>query len=147
MVAVYCRSAVLDCRHFKSPTAAPMPARRVGGVLDLRQRGDMRFFFLLLLALSPLLAGAAEFDEHARRVPLGPLMDIYEDPRGTTTIEQVSAVDFAGPFRRHEEVVFNGGYSRAAYWIRVDLNYRPTNPGQSQRWLLDWAWRAAMSSV
>lgn len=97
----------------------------------------MRFLLLLLLALSPLLAGAAEFDEHARRVPLGPLMDIYEDPRGTATIEQVSAADFAGPFRRHEDAVFNGGYSRAAYWIRVDLNYRPTNPGQSQRWLLE----------
>ncbi|MCW3147282.1 ATP-binding protein [Stutzerimonas stutzeri] len=97
----------------------------------------MRHFLLFILALLPLLAEAVDFDEHARRVPLGQVMDVYEDLRGQAHIEDVSTADFDERFRRHAAAVLNGGYSRSVYWIRVDLNYRPSAAGGPQRWLLE----------
>lgn len=97
----------------------------------------MRHFLLLFLVLMPVLAGAVEFDEHARRVPLGQHMAVYEDPRGRAAIDEVSAAGFDARFQPHSGAVFNGGYSRSAYWVRVDLDYRPTDRREPQSWLLE----------
>ena len=43
----------------------------------------MRYVFLLFPAVLPALAAAAvELDEHTRHLPLGQMMEVFEDPRG-----------------------------------------------------------------
>lgn len=100
----------------------------------------MRFFCWLLLSLMPLLAGAVDFDENTRSLPLGQQMAVFEDVRGAVSIEDVSSAALAEAFYPHTKPVLNAGYSRSAFWLRVDLNYRPQARKGQQPWLLELAY-------
>ena len=58
----------------------------------------MRNLLTFLLCCLPLLASAADFDDTTRQLPLGRLMQVYEDPDGSASIAQVSSPDFASRF-------------------------------------------------
>ena len=108
-------------------------------------RGCMRFFLILFLALCPLLAHAADlavFDERTRVLPLGEHMAVFEDVRGDKTIDDVTSSALQGSFRPHDKAVLNAGYSRSAFWLRIDLQYRPRGmaSGNPQSWLLELAY-------
>ena len=100
----------------------------------------MRYFCCLLLSLLPLLAGAIEFDEHTRSLPLGQEMAVFEDVRGALSIEDASSAALAEAFRPHAKPVLNAGYSRSVFWLRLDLNYRPQTHSGQQPWLLEIAY-------
>ncbi|WP_460046767.1 sensor histidine kinase [Pseudomonas sp. S2_H01] len=100
----------------------------------------MRFLLTLLFMLLPMLAGAVEFDENTRSLPLGPATQVFEDPTGTATIEDVSSPQGAAKFRALEAGSLNAGYSRSAFWLKVQLTYSPTNPVASADWLLELAY-------
>jgi signal transduction histidine kinase len=97
---------------------------------------------LLLLWLGglPLLAGAVSFDEHTRKLPLGLELQFFEDIRGTASIGDVSSAALDDSFRQAKKPVLNVGYTRSAYWLRVDLNYQPQQALGQKTWLLDLAY-------
>lgn len=100
----------------------------------------MRYLLIVLLGMLPVLAGAVDFDEATRHLPLGKVMQVYEDPHGSSSIAQVSAPDFARYFRPHPDEVLNAGYSTSVFWLKVEL--RPVAaPGAAPRqWLLELAY-------
>jgi signal transduction histidine kinase len=100
----------------------------------------MRFLLTLILMLAPILASAVEFDEYTRTLPLGPATEVFEDPTGIASIEDVSSPEGAARFRALNAGSLNAGYSRSAFWLRVKLTYRPTNPVASADWLLELAY-------
>lgn len=100
----------------------------------------MRVGIFLFLLVWLCQAQAVEFDEHARYLTLGPHMQVFEDVRGNATIEQVSSAALDGSFRRNTTAVLNAGYSRSAYWLRVDLNYSPVAQQGDKHWLLELAY-------
>jgi len=99
----------------------------------------MRYLLLLLLSL-PMLVGAAEFDEFTQRLPLGRVMQVLEDPGGEATIADVSSGPLAEHFKPHDKDTLNAGYSRSAFWLKIDLDYRPGNPTAQRNWLLELAY-------
>ena len=100
----------------------------------------MRYLLIVLLGLLPVLAGAVEFDEATRHLPLGKVMQVYEDHDGSASIGQVSAPAFASRFQVHPHEVLNAGYSTSVFWLRIDLNYAATPSAAPRQWLLELAY-------
>jgi signal transduction histidine kinase len=100
----------------------------------------MRYFLLLVLSLYSLLAGAVEFDELVRQLPLGREMYVFEDMRGTASLEEILSPALDASFRRNDTAVLNAGFSRSVYWLRLDLKYQPRVDDQAQHWLLELAY-------
>jgi signal transduction histidine kinase/ActR/RegA family two-component response regulator len=99
----------------------------------------MRYLLMLLLCL-PLLANAVEFDEFTQSLPLGRTLQVFEDAGGQASIADVRALAAAGHFKPHDKATLNAGYSRSAYWLKIDLHYRPTNTTAQRTWLLELAY-------
>ncbi|MXR32099.1 hybrid sensor histidine kinase/response regulator [Pseudomonas sp. PICF6] len=99
----------------------------------------MRYLLMLLLCL-PALASALEFDEFTQSLPLGHALQVFEDTHGTATIDDVLAEAAAGHFKPHDKATLNAGYSRSAFWLKIDLHYRPGNPDAQRTWLLELAY-------
>ena len=100
----------------------------------------MRYLLIVLLGLLPVLATAVEFDDTTRHLPLGKVMQVYEDRDGTASIAQVSAPIFANRFRSHHEDVLNAGYSTSVFWLKVDLHYLASDRTAPRQWLLELAY-------
>lgn len=98
----------------------------------------MRYLLMLLFCL-PLMASAVEFDEFTQSLPLGRSLQVFEDPSGQATIADVRAQD-ARQFKAHDKTTLNAGYSRSAFWLKIDLHYRPSNPAAQRTWLLELAY-------
>jgi signal transduction histidine kinase len=99
-----------------------------------------RLLLIVVLACLPVCAWALDFDESTRSQPLGRAMQVFEDPSGGATLNDVLAADNAGKFRQLEAASLNAGYSRSAFWLKVVLSYRPVNPGAAPDWLLEMAY-------
>ncbi|WP_085612559.1 MULTISPECIES: hybrid sensor histidine kinase/response regulator [unclassified Pseudomonas] len=99
----------------------------------------MRYLLMLLFCL-PLLASAVEFDEFTQSLPLGRSLQVFEDPSGQASIADVRAQAAAGNFKPHDKATLNAGYSRSAFWLKIDLHYRPTHPSAQRSWLLELAY-------
>ncbi|AXA57353.1 hybrid sensor histidine kinase/response regulator [Pseudomonas thivervalensis] len=99
----------------------------------------MRYLLMLLLCL-PSLASALEFDEFTQSLPLGHALQVFEDARGTATMDDVLAQSAAGAFKPHDKATLNAGYSRSAFWLKIDLHYCPRNPDAQRTWLLELAY-------
>ncbi|WP_338583271.1 7TM diverse intracellular signaling domain-containing protein [Pseudomonas sp. MAG733B] len=99
----------------------------------------MRYLLMLLLCL-PLLASAVEFDEFTQSLPLGRSLQVFEDAGGHATIADVRAQAATGNFKAHDKATLNAGYSRSVFWLKIDLQYRPTNPAAQRTWLLELAY-------
>ncbi len=100
----------------------------------------MHHFLIFMLGLFPMLASAVEFDPSTRQLPLGRVMAVLEDPARTATVADVLALDAAGHFVEHQSDVLNAGYSRSAFWLRVDLRLRPSQSAHRSRWWLELAY-------
>ncbi|RMR20350.1 Sensor histidine kinase, partial [Pseudomonas savastanoi pv. glycinea] len=59
---------------------------------------------------------------------------------GDATIESVSAAAHAGAFQSVPAGTFNAGYSRSAFWLKVELTYRPIDASIHNDWLLELAY-------
>ncbi|MDR9862027.1 hybrid sensor histidine kinase/response regulator [Pseudomonas baetica] len=99
----------------------------------------MRYLLMLLFCL-PLLASAVEFDEFTQSLPLGRSLQVFEDPSGQASIAEVRAQATAGNFKAHDKATLNAGYSRSAFWLKIDLHYHPSNPAARRSWLLELAY-------
>ncbi|MFJ4374244.1 7TM diverse intracellular signaling domain-containing protein [Pseudomonas japonica] len=100
----------------------------------------MRYLLIVLLGWLPLLAGAVDFDDSTRNLPLGRVMQVFEDPDGSASIAQVSAPDFARHFTAHQADVLNAGYSSSVFWLKVDLHYLAMPEAAPRTWLLELAY-------
>ncbi|NWE29221.1 hybrid sensor histidine kinase/response regulator [Pseudomonas gingeri] len=100
----------------------------------------MRYLLMMLLSCLPLMASAVEFDESTQSLPLGRIMQVFEDVSGQADIADISAPAKAGQFRRHDKDALNAGYSRSAFWLKVDLSYKPKHPDARRTWLLEMAY-------
>lgn len=100
----------------------------------------MRLVMIALFCLLPMFAGAVDFDENTRSLALGRDTQVFEDPTGDATIQQVSSPEGAARFRPVAGQSLNAGYSRSAFWLKVRLTYRPANPLASADWLLEMAY-------
>ncbi|RUT32209.1 hybrid sensor histidine kinase/response regulator [Pseudomonas sp. PAMC 29040] len=98
----------------------------------------MRYLFVMLLGWLPMLVSAVDFDETTQSLPLGRVMQVFEDVDGQATLADVIARD--GLFRNHEKDSLNAGYSHSAFWLKVDLSYLPQNPNIHRTWLLELAY-------
>jgi len=99
----------------------------------------MRYVLIFLLSLLPGLASALDFDESTRNLPLGRVMQVYEDVQGTASPEQIAG-ELAAQFRQHQGDVLNAGYSTSVFWIKIDLRYRPVLDRGPHTWLLELAY-------
>ncbi|MCF5071657.1 hybrid sensor histidine kinase/response regulator, partial [Pseudomonas syringae] len=99
----------------------------------------MRYLLMLLFCL-PLFASAVEFDEFTQSLPLGRSLQVFEDTSGEATIGDVLAQAAAGNFKTNPNATLNAGYSRSAFWLKIDLHYRPSNPSAQRTWLLELAY-------
>jgi signal transduction histidine kinase/CheY-like chemotaxis protein len=99
----------------------------------------MRYLLMLLFCL-PFMASAVEFDEFTQSLPLGRSLQVFEDPSGQASIADVRAQAAAGNFKAHDKATLNAGYSRSAFWLKIDLHYRPSNPAAQRTWLLELAY-------
>lgn len=115
-------------------------ARLPGDVPAGSQWGGMRYGLFILLCLQALLASAVEFDERLDRLPLGPLMYVFEDVRGDATISDIASPALQGSFRQHHNQVLNAGYSHSVFWLRIDLQYSPRESGGARPWYLELAY-------
>ncbi|NKQ11134.1 sensor histidine kinase [Pseudomonas sp. SST3] len=100
----------------------------------------MRYLFILIFGLLPTLVSAVVFDDSTRRLPLGHHMAVWEDPGRGDTISDVLVLDAAGRFTDHRDDVLNAGYSRSAFWLRIDLQYRANHSHERNRWWLELAY-------
>ncbi|MEE1920907.1 7TM diverse intracellular signaling domain-containing protein [Pseudomonas sp. 148P] len=100
----------------------------------------MRYLLIVLLGWLPLLAGAVDIDDSTRNLPLGRVMQVFEDPDGSATIAQVSAPTFARQFKPHQADVLNAGYSTSVFWLKVDLHYLAMPDAAPRTWLLELAY-------
>ncbi|WP_028944381.1 sensor histidine kinase [Pseudomonas vranovensis] len=100
----------------------------------------MRYLLIVVLGWLPLLAGAVDFDDSTRSLPLGRVMHVFEDREGNSSIAQVSAPAFSEHFRRHHADVLNAGYSTSVFWIRLDLHYTALPSAAPRSWLLELAY-------
>lgn len=100
----------------------------------------MRYLLIVLLGCLPLLAGAVDFDDATRQLPLGKLMQVYEDVDGSASIDQVSAPAFASRFRTHTRDVLNAGYSTSVFWLKLDLRPVGLPAAAPRQWLLELAY-------
>ena len=100
----------------------------------------MHNILIFLFGLLPMIASAVDFDLQTQRLPLGRLMAVMEDPSRAVTIDEVVALDAAGRFVESHQDVLNAGYSRSAFWLRIDLNYRAEAQAELRRWWLELAY-------
>ncbi|QXI29270.1 hybrid sensor histidine kinase/response regulator [Pseudomonas vanderleydeniana] len=100
----------------------------------------MRYLLMMLLSWLPLMASAVEFDESTQSLPLGRIMQVFEDVSGQAAIADIASPAMAGHFRRHDKDTLNAGYSQSAFWLKVDLTYKPKDPGVRRTWLLELAY-------
>lgn len=100
----------------------------------------MRYLLILLVACLPLLAQAVEFDESTRSLSLGRWTEVLEDASGQADIQQVSSAAMASAFRPLGEPTLNAGYSRSAFWMKIDLAYVPSASQHHADWLLELAY-------
>ncbi|MBX8485175.1 sensor histidine kinase [Pseudomonas cichorii] len=98
----------------------------------------MRYLLIMLVAWFPLLAHAVEFDENIRSLPLGREIQVFEDVSGKASIDRV--VSETGSFRALDSETLNAGYSRSAFWLKVDLFYKPNPRASHADWLLELAY-------
>ncbi|MDF2793030.1 MAG: hybrid sensor histidine kinase/response regulator [Pseudomonas orientalis] len=100
----------------------------------------MRYLLILLLCGLPLLAGAVEFNQSTRSLPLGRVMQVLEDPTGALTIADVSSPAYAAQFKTHDNDTLNAGYSRSVFWLKVNLHYTAVDPSAPRSWFLELAY-------
>ena len=100
----------------------------------------MRYLLIILLGCLPVLAAAVDFDDATRRLPLGKIMQVYEDRTANATIAEVSSAEFAERFVTHKEDVLNAGYSNSVFWLRLDLRYVAPASQAARQWLLELAY-------
>lgn len=100
----------------------------------------MHYLLIMLLGCLPLFAGAVDFDDSTRHLPLGKAMQVYEDPDGSASIVQVSSPAFAHRFRQHHEAVLNAGYSSSVFWLKIDLRNTSAETASPRQWLLELAY-------
>ena len=63
----------------------------------------MRYLLIFLLCGLPMLASAIEFNPDTRSLPLGRVMQVFEDPTDALTIADVSTPAFAAQFKPHDK--------------------------------------------
>ena len=100
--------------------------------------GCMRYLLMMLLGWLPMLASAVDFDETTQSLPLGRVMQVFEDASGTATLADVIGHDEL--FKPLNKDTLNAGYSHSAFWVKLDLRYQPQNPDLHRTWLLELAY-------
>ena len=100
--------------------------------------GCMRYLLMMLLGWLPMLASAVDFDETTQSLPLGRVMQVFEDVSGTATLADVIGHDEL--FKPLNKDTLNAGYSHSAFWVKLDLRYQPQNPDLHRTWLLELAY-------
>ena len=86
------------------------------------------------------LATAVDFDDSTRSLPLGQVMQVFEDRDGNASIAQVSAPSFSEHFRPHRAEVLNAGYSSSVFWLKIQLRYTALPSAAPRAWLLELAY-------
>ena len=100
--------------------------------------GCMRYLLMIFLGWLPMLASAVAFDETTQSLPLGRVMQVFEDAGGQATLAEISAHDDL--FVSHKKATLNEGYSHSVFWLKVDLHYQPKDPKAHRTWLLELAY-------
>ena len=100
--------------------------------------GCMRYLLMMLLGWLPMLASAVAFDETTQSLPLGRVMQVFEDTGGEATLADITARDEL--FKPHTQDTLNAGYSHSAFWVKMDLQYQPRDPQVHRTWLLELAY-------
>lgn len=136
---------MLECTDNSINRLCRIPSSQREGRPPRRDRTDhagavMRYLLIVLLGYWPVLAGAVDFDDATRRLPLGKVMQVFEDRAGTASIAEVSAPAWANRFHQHQDDVLNAGYSTSVFWLRIDLRYNAPSTQSSRPWLLELAY-------
>jgi signal transduction histidine kinase/PAS domain-containing protein len=74
------------------------------------------------------------FTDEQGEYPLGRHMDIFEDPSGELTFEEVSSPEYAASFIPSTQDIPNYAYTTSVYWLRLRLRNEAT---LTEQWLLE----------
>ena len=92
------------------------------------KRNLWRIFTQISLFLAAAICSATLFadgrvilSDDTGNYPLGPYLDILEDPDGKWDIEDITAPDLSSRFIRSTTDVPNFGFSSSIYWARVNI--------------------------
>jgi hypothetical protein len=97
----------------------------------------MRYLLIVLLGWLPMLAGAVELiRETTQSLPWAEVMQVFEDPRARRRWRRQRQ---PGPVQAPHKATLNAGYSRSVFWLKIDLQYRPTTPRRNAPGC--WSWR------
>ena len=100
----------------------------------------MRLLLTLIFMWLPLLASALTFDETTRSLSLGSATQVFEDVSGDATVGDVSSPVGQSRFAALQGSSLNAGYSRSAFWLKLELTYRPHDPLAFTDWMLELAY-------
>ena len=94
--------------------------------------------FLALIFFSGALSasGLVQLSDEVGVYPLGPYLDVLEDPNGEWTFHDVSSPSWPHQFTGSSAEVPNYGFTQSAIWIRVRVKNANLNP-QSSQYLLE----------
>jgi two-component system, sensor histidine kinase LadS len=129
-------------KHYRAANYTIHPSRSRPCLHALPKRLHRIAWCLLLLIawawLNPNAARAGEAlvidSAELAGQTLGQRVDVLEDVSGTWSIEQVVSAPLSQQFHRSRESVPGFGFSRSAYWLRIEVDNRRERP---QRWLLE----------
>jgi PAS domain S-box-containing protein len=104
-------------------------------------------FFIIFFFLTVFLSACAQngdgsstgpviLTDQQDKYPLGPYLELLEDPSGELTIEDVTSPEYAVKFLPSVADVPNLGYSNSAFWVRLPLR----NESRLTQWLLYIGW-------
>ena len=83
--------------------------------------------FILLLFTRPVFSGTVFLDESTRTVNLAEGLELFEDPDGSKTFDEIRMLK-KGRWEISQAESVNAGYTASAFWIRVELTNRSKKP-------------------
>jgi signal transduction histidine kinase len=84
------------------------------------------FFYLLLL---PVLANAQTivWSNGNSSAEIGNKLEIFEDPSGKVTFDQITSPEFQGKFKGSNSINLSLGYTESFFWLRFTIDNQSSN--------------------
>ncbi|MCG8673560.1 MAG: response regulator [Pseudomonadales bacterium] len=64
---------------------------------------------------------ALTLDKESHHIPLGPYLEIFEDPTGQLDFAAISSSEYASSFQPTDEPIPNYGFSSSVFWVKLTL--------------------------
>lgn len=91
-----------------------------------------------LIGICAATENVATLDRHMEKIELDPYLAYIEDPEGKLSVDDVASGRYKDIFIPNMGTrTLNFGYTRSAYWIRIELVYAADDESVGKEWLLE----------